>query len=136
MLKNLISKLVNRTKNTVTFPAVRTSSGEFLLKKTDFGLVRVEYAVIQKIAARALAEVNGLNDAQVAVEKSASNVTPIKIQLTTTLAEGFSAPKIAQLADKAINDAFKQVLQLDFYVPVDVKVKQIMQPVTQRRRVR
>ena len=41
MLKELIRKVVNGT-----LAAARTSSGEFLLKKTDFGLVRSEFVVV------------------------------------------------------------------------------------------
>lgn len=130
MLKDLIRKIV---KGTLT--AARTTGGEFLLRKTDFGLVHVEYAVIQKISARAVAQIKGIHESEVIIEKTASNVTPFKIRLTLTLEENFSAPRISQTADKAINDALNQSLQLMFYVPVEVKVNQIKKaaPPTRRR---
>lgn len=132
MLKDLIRKFV---KSTIT--AARTTGGEFLLRKTDFGLVHVEYAVIQKIAARAVEQIQGIRETDVVVEKTASNVTPFKISLTLALDEGFSAPRVSQAADTAINDALNQSLQLMFRVPVEVKINQIKQAVTpSRRRVR
>ena len=68
MLKDLIGKILHKTKKVVTLSA-RTSSGDFLLQKTDFGLVRVEFSVIQKIAERALAQIKEIYEAEVAVEK-------------------------------------------------------------------
>ena len=137
MLKSIINRIVKGTKRVVTLPAVRTSSGEFLLKKTNFGLVRVEFAVIEKIANRAVEQVAGIAEFNVAIEKVSSKVTPFKIILTLTLAEGFSAPRVSEMADKLINDALKRFLELEFFVPVDVKVKQIEQVVVpKKRRVR
>ena len=137
MLKDLIGKILKKTKKVVTLSAARTSSGEFLLKKTDFGLIHVEFASIEKLAQRALSEVKEISEADLAVEKTASTVTPLKISLTATLAEGFSAPKASLAADMAINVALKNSLGIDFYVPVDVKVKQITRQVpTTKRRVR
>ncbi len=133
MLKDLIGKILNKTKKVVTLSAARTSSGEFLLKKTDFGLIHVEFATVEKIAKRAVSEVKEIHEADLAVEKTVSTVTPLKIQLTAVLSEGFSAPKASLAADMAL----KKLLAIDFYVPVDVKVKQIVQQtVAPRRRVR
>ena len=136
MLKDLIGKILNKTKRVVTLSTARTSSGEFLLKKTDFGLIHVEFATIEKIAKRALSELKELQEAELAVEKTTSTVTPMKIRLIATLAEGVSAPNASFAADMAINNALKKFLAVEFYVPVDVKVKQIVQVVTPKRRVR
>jgi len=135
MFGDFIRKIVKGTiKGTIA--AARIGSGEFLLKKTDYGLVRVEYAVIQKIVERTVEQLRGVSNTEVTVEKSASTVTPIKISLTLTLAEGYSAPRASEAADKAINDTLKSLLDLEFYVPVAVQVKRIEQVVTKRRRVR
>ena len=136
MLKDLIGKILKKTKKVVTLSTARTSSGEFLLKKTDFGLVHVEFATIEKLAKRAVSELKEIHEAELAVEKTISTVTPIKVSLTATLAEGYSAPKASLAADMAINTALKNSLALEFYVPVDVKVKQIVQVVQKKRRVR
>lgn len=136
MLKDLIGKILKKTKKVVTLPAIRTSSGEFLLKKTDFGLVRVEFSVIQKIAERATEQLKEIHDAEIAVEKSSNNVRPIRILLTATLTEGYSAPRASTAADRAINDTLRELLGLEFYVPVEVKIKQIAQIVVPKRRVR
>ena len=134
MLKNFIKKIFSVPNTASKF--VRSSGGEFLLKKTDFGLVRVDFSVIEKIANRAIQNVSGIQDSELSVEKF-STANPFRIRLTLTLAEGISAPKISQTVDSEINSALKDSLQLEFYVPVDVKVKQIAQvAVTKRRRVR
>ena len=132
MFKDFFRRIV---KGTLT--AARTTGGEFLLRKTDFGLVHVEYAVIQKISARAVAQVKGIREPEVIVEKTASSVTPFKISIMLTLDEGYSAPRTREEVSTAINDALKNSLQLMFYVPVEVKVNRITQAVTpKRRRVR
>ena len=136
MLKDLIGKILNKTKKVVTLSAARTSSGEFLLRKTDFGLVHVEFATVEKLAKRAVSTVKEIHESELAVEKTSSKVTPMKISLTVILAEGASAPRASQLADRVINNALKESLGEGFYVPVDVKVKQIVQVVPQKRRVR
>ena len=136
MLKDLIGKIIKKTKRVVTLSTARTSSGEFLLKKTDFGLIHVEFATIEKLAKRAVSELKEIHESELAVEKSASVVMPMKLRLTAVLAEGFSAPRASLAADKAINDALKKFLAVEFYVPVDVKVRQIVQVVTSKRRVR
>ena len=137
MLKDLIRKIVSKTAKVVTLSASNTSVGDFVLRKTDYGIVRVEFSVVQKISERAMSNLRGVHDSQISVEKPASTVTPLKIILTMTLEDGCSAPKAAETADKAINDALKDSLGLEFYVPVAVKVRQIEQPVvTKRRRVR
>ena len=135
MFGNLIRSFLQKTKKVVTLPTVRTSGGEFLLKKTDFGFVRVEFAAVQKIAQRALESVAGIKESELAVEKL-TDENPFKICLTVSLVEGYSAPRISEAADKAINGAMKEFLQAEFYVPVDVKVKQLAQVERKRQRVR
>lgn len=137
MLRDLISRIVKGTKKVVTLPTTRTSSGEFLLRKTDFGIVHVEFEVVKKIAERALSQVKGIQEVSVAVEKIQSKAAPFEISLQLILAEGYSAPQVSRAADKAINDALTESMQQNFYVPIEVKVKQIVPPVeTVRRRVR
>lgn len=136
MFKDLIGRILKKTKKVVTLQAQRTSSGELLLKKTNFGLIRVDFAVIQKIAERSLQAVAGIKDSTVTVEKL-NVVNPLKIYMTASLLEGYSAPRISEAADKAINGALREHLRLEFYVPVDVKVKELAaQVVTKKRRVR
>lgn len=136
MLRDLINKIVGKTKRVVPRPSLFTGGGEFLLKATNFGRIRVEYVVVQKIAERALSQVEGILEPVVDVEKTSSTVTPFKIQLTLALAEGHSAPAVSAAADTAINGALSDFLRLEFYVPVVVKVKQITQTAPKRRRVR
>ena len=134
MLKDIIKKILGGTKKVATLPIRRTGSGEFLLRKTDFGLVRVDFAVVQKIAERALEQVKEIQDVTVSVDATHNAETPFRISLTVVLAEGFSAPRASEAADKAINAALKESLQLEYFAPVDVQVKQIARAVEQKRR--
>ena len=133
MFKDIIRKFFSVPASAVK--KARSASGEFLLKKTDFGLVRVEFEVVRKISERALRSVEGVKESELTVEKL-TEANPLRIRLTTTLGEGYSAPRISEAIDKAINNALREYLQLEFYVPVDVKIREIAQVVTKRRRVR
>ena len=134
MFKDLIRKIIGKTK-TISISAARRSSGTFLLKRTDFGLVHTDFSVVEKLAQRALESVAGINESQVVVEKF-SEAIPFKIFLTLTLAEGHSAPKVSEAADKAINNDLSNFLEPGFYVPVDVKINRITQALPAKRRVR
>ncbi|MBR4153149.1 MAG: hypothetical protein IKT98_09355 [Selenomonadaceae bacterium] len=134
MFKSIVKKIFSVPVSAVK--SARSANGEFLLKKTDYGLVRVEFAVIKKISERALESVAGIQKSELSVEKL-SEANPMRIRLEVSLVEGYSAPRISEAADKAINSALKEFLQLEFYVPVDVKVMEIAQVVApKRRRVR
>lgn len=134
MFKDLIRKIIGKTK-TISISAARRSSGTFLLKRTDFGLVHADFSVVEKLAQRALESVAGINESQVVVEKF-SEAIPFKIFLTLTLVEGYSAPKVSEAADKAINNDLSNFLEPGFYVPVDVKINRITQALPAKRRVR
>ena len=133
MLKNIIKRIFSVPVSAIK--SVRSASGEFLLKETDFGLVRVEFSVVKRLAERALESVAGIKESEVAVEKLTS-ANPFKILLTVSLVEGYSAPRISEAADKAINGALKEFMSVEFYVPVEVRVKQLAQVEKKRRRVR
>ena len=133
MLKNIIKRIFSVPVSAIK--SVRSASGEFLLKETDFGLVRVEFSVVKRLSERALESVAGIKEAEVAVEKLTS-ANPFKILLTVSLVEGYSAPRVSEAADKAINGALKEFMSVEFYVPVEVRVKQLAQVETKRRRVR
>ena len=133
MLKNIIKRIFSVPVSAMK--SVRSASGEFLLKETDFGLVRVEFSVVKRLAERALESVAGIKESEVAVEKLTS-ANPFKILLTVSLVEGYSAPRISEAADKAINGTLKEFMNVEFYVPVEVRVKQLAQVETKRRRVR
>ena len=137
MFKSIIKKLFSVPVAAVKkVPSISSGGGEFLLKKTDFGLVRVELAVIQKIAERSLRSVKGIKESTLTVEKFTA-VNPLRIRLEASLLEGYSAPRISEAADKAINGALKEMLAVEFYVPVEVRIKELAaQVVTKKRRVR
>ena len=130
----MFKDLINRFFKSTVYVS-RSSSGEFLLKKTNFGRVSSEFTIAQRLAERALKSVAGINESQVVVEKySAAN--PLKIVLTLSLSEGYSAPTVSKNADKAINDELRKILGIEFYAPIEVSVKQIAQAVPAKRRVR
>lgn len=133
MIKDIIKKIFAVPVSAIK--SVRSASGEFLLKETDFGLVRVEFEVVKRFAERALQSVEGIKESEVAIEKL-TDANPFRILLTVSLVAGYSAPSVSKAADKAINDALKEFMQVEFYVPVEVRVKQFAQVEKKRRRVR
>lgn len=133
MIKDIIRKIFAVPVSAIK--SVRSAKGEFLLKETDFGLVRVEFAVVKRFTERALQSVEGIKELEVAIEKL-TDVNPFRVLLTVSLIEGYSAPRISKAADKAINDALKEFMQVEFYVPVEVRVKQFAQIEKKRQRVR
>ncbi|MBO4779439.1 MAG: hypothetical protein J5497_02255 [Selenomonadaceae bacterium] len=133
MIKDIIKKIFAVPASAIK--SVRSASGEFLLKETDFGLVYVELEVVKNFAERALQSVEGIKETEVAVERLTS-ANPLRILLTASLVEGYSALQVSKAADRAINGALKEFMDVEFYVPVEVRIRQIAQVEKKRRRVR
>ena len=127
MIREIIKKLMPVVKYT------RSDSGEFLLKSTDYGQIEVEYIVVEKLAQRALRQIKGIGEAQLRVEKL-TEANPLKIYITMTIEDGYSAVRLSEAADRAINKALQEYLQIRYYIPVEVRVRQIV--VNKKRRVR
>ena len=56
---------------------------------------------------------------------------PIKVRLTITLGQGFSAPRVSEATVAAIHEALLTALQLE-NVPVEVKVNEVTHAIIER----
>lgn len=108
------------------------ASGDVHLEKGKSGDVKVAVPAIVNVIERAAITVNGVREANAAVYRQDGEM-PIKVRLTITLGQGFSAPKVSEAAVAAIDDALSIALELT-NVPVEVKVDEVTHAITERER--
>ena len=106
------------------------ASGDVHLEIGKPGEVKVTVPAIVGVVERAAITVNGVREAQAAVYRQ-DGAMPIKVRLTITLGQGFSAPKVSEATVAAINDALRTALELE-NVPVEVKVNEVTHAVIER----
>lgn len=94
------------------------------------GEVKVTVPAIVGVVERAAVTVGGVRAAEAAVYRQ-DGATPIKVRLTITLSQGFSAPRVSENVVAIVNDALGTALELD-NVPVEVKVNEITHAIVER----
>ena len=107
-------------------------SGDVHLEIGKPGEVKVTVPAIVSVVERAAITVNGVREAQASVYQQGGDM-PIKIHLTITLGQGFSAPRVSEAAVAAIDDALLTALELP-EVPVEVKVNEVTHAIIERER--
>ena len=108
------------------------ASGDVHLEKGKPGEVKVTVPAIVSVVERAAITVNGVREAEATVYQQSGDM-PIKIRLTITLGQGFSAPRVSEATVAAIDDALLTALELPA-VPVEVKVDEVTHAITERER--
>ena len=108
------------------------ASGDVHLEKGKPGEVKVTVPAIVSVVERAAITVNGVREAQATVYQQSGEM-PIKVQLTITLGQGFSAPRVSEATVAAIDDALLTALELSA-VPVEVKVDEVTHAIIERER--
>ena len=108
------------------------ASGDVHLEIGKPGEVKVTVPAIVSVVERAAITVNGVREAQASVYRQEGEM-PIKVRLTMTLAQGFSAPKVIEATVAAIDDALLTALQLP-NVPVEVKVNEVTHAIIEREK--
>ena len=108
------------------------ASGDVHLEKGKPGEVKVTVPAIVSVVERAAITVSGVREAEATVYQQSGNM-PIKIRLTITLGQGFSAPKVSETTVAAIDDALLTALELPD-VPVEVKVNEVTHAIIDRER--
>ena len=108
------------------------ASGDVHLEKGKPGEVKVTVPAIVSVVERAAITVNGVREAQATVYQQSGDM-PIKIRLTITLGQGFSAPRVSEATVAAIDDALLTALELPG-VPVEVKVDEVTHAIIERER--
>ena len=96
------------------------------------GEVKVTVPAIVSVVERAAITVNGVREAKAAIYRQDGDM-PIKIHLTMTLGQGFSAPRVSEATVATINDALRVALELE-NVPVEVKVNEVTHAIVERDR--
>ena len=108
------------------------ASGDVHLEEGKPGEVKVTIPAIVSVVERAAITVSGVREAQASVYQQSGNM-PIKVRLTITLGQGFSAPRVSEATVAAIDDALRTALELP-NVPVEVKVNEVTHAVIERER--
>lgn len=106
------------------------ASGDIHLEVGKPGEVRVTVPAIVGVVERAAITVNGVREVQASVYRQDGDM-PIKVRLTITLGQGFSAPRVSEATVAAIDDALLTALQLP-NVPVEVKVNEVTHAIIER----
>lgn len=129
---NRIKNLKNLIGN--TFVATR-SSGEFLLRETDFGTVNVEIDVIRRIVERTRLE--GVHEISNVIIDAPTVNRPLQIGFSLVILQNYSAPVLGANLRDAIKEELKNLLDIRDAL-FDIRVTQISQnlPEVKKRRVR
>lgn len=108
------------------------ASGDVHLEQGKPGEVKVTVPAIVSVVERAAITVNGVREAQASVYRQNGEI-PIRVRLTITLGQGFSAPAVSEATVAAIDDALKTALELP-NVPVEITVDEVTHAVIERER--
>lgn len=108
------------------------ASGDVHLEQGKAGEVKVTVPAIVGVIERAAITVNGVREVQASVYRQDGDM-PIKVRLTITLGQGFSAPKVSEAAVAAIDDALLTALELP-NVPIEVKVNEVTHAIIEREK--
>jgi hypothetical protein len=122
----LLTAVFSRSGNN----ALSIASGDVHLEQGKPGEVKVAIPAIVDVVERAAIIINGVREAEAVVYKQSGDM-PIKIQLTITLGQGFSAPRVSEAAVESINNSLRTTLELQ-NVPVEVKVTEVTHAITER----
>jgi len=108
------------------------ASGDVHLEIGKPGEVKVTVPAIVSVVERAAITVGGVREAKASVYQQSGDM-PIKVRLTITLGQGFSAPRVSEATVAAIDEALRTALELP-NVPVEVKVNEVTHAIIERER--
>ncbi|MBQ4404582.1 MAG: alkaline shock response membrane anchor protein AmaP [Selenomonadaceae bacterium] len=106
------------------------ASGDVHLEIGKPGEVKVTVPAIVSVVERAAITVEGVREVQASVYRQ-DGAVPIKVRLTITLGQGFSAPRVSEATSAAINDALRTALEIE-NVPVEIRVDEVTHAITER----
>ncbi len=106
------------------------ASGDVHLEVGKPGEVKVTVPAIVSVVERAAITVNGVREVSASVYRQNGDM-PIKVRLTITLGQGYSAPKVSEATVAAVDDALQTALELPL-VPVEVKVDEVTHAIVER----
>ena len=96
------------------------------------GEVKVTIPAIVSVVERAAITISGVRQVEASVHRQDGQI-PIKIRLTITLGQGFSAPKVSEATVAAVGEALSTTLELS-NVPIEVKVNEVTHAIIEREK--
>ena len=108
------------------------ASGDVHLEIGKPGEVKITVPAIVGVVERAAITVNGVREVDASVYRQ-DGQTPIKVRLTITLGQGFSAPRVSEAVIGAVGDALSTALELT-NVPIEVKVNEVTHAIIEREK--
>lgn len=109
---------------------ISLATGDVHLEEGKPGEVKVTVPAIVSVIERAALTVSGVREATASVYRQTGDM-PIKVHLTITLGQGFSAPRVSEAAVASIDEALKIALELS-NVPVEVRVNEVTHAIIER----
>lgn len=106
------------------------ASGDVYLEVGRPGEVAITVPAIVSVIERAAITVSGVREVSASVYRQSGDM-PIKVSLTITLGQGFSAPRVSESTVAAVDDALRTALELS-NVPVEVKVDEVTHAIVER----
>ena len=122
----LLPAVFSRRKST----ELALASGDVHLEVGKPGEVKVTVPAIVSVVERAAITVNGVREVSATVYKQSGDM-PIKVRLTITLGQGYSAPRVSEETVNSVHDALNTALELA-NVPVEVKVDEVTHAIVER----
>ena len=123
----LLGGVFSRNKSVIS-----ALSGDVHLEVGKPGEVKVTVPAIISVVERAAITINGVREVKASIYQQSGDM-PIKVRLTITLSQGYSAPKVSEEATAAIEDALLTTLELQ-KVPIEIKVDEVTHAITERDR--
>ena len=108
------------------------ASGDVHLEIGKPGEVKVTVPAIVSVVERAAITVSGVREVEASVYRQNGEM-PIKVRLTITLGQGFSAPRVSEATVAAVDDALLTALELSD-VPVEIKINEVTHAVIEREK--
>ncbi|MBR6014211.1 MAG: alkaline shock response membrane anchor protein AmaP [Selenomonadaceae bacterium] len=121
----LLGVVFSRKKNIEDEPA-----DDVLLQKGDSGEVLVSLEAVMNVIERSALTVNGVREVHSDVYKG-PGPSPIKVKMSVTLSQGYSAPAVSSKITSVVNDALRVAFEFTD-VPIKLKVKEITNAVAER----
>ena len=124
-----IGRFIKRIKS--KSPAISTLGEEITVRRTEYGTVNVELGAVARVANRAAAAVDGIDEADVTVEKQ----DVLKLRFKLGMAEGRTVQEVSSALVESVRGELERhfgIVEVEIYVRVE-SVKKAEKP---RRRVR
>ena len=112
--------------------SVEHDSGDIELQKGQAGEVFVAVEAVTSVVERAALTVSGVREVHAEVKKI-SGETPLKIKMSVVLAQGYSAPKVSEQVNSAVNSALMTALEISG-IPTEIKVTEVTHAIVERER--